>query len=140
MAVRERTAWISFVSVALACGGYFVFLASRMATGLSLLPGALIVSILAGVILQIVLHGLVAARGALSGTTEPAVPADERERLIELKATRAAFYVMVTCTFLAIGTIHLGARSGVLANAVFAAIVVGELVRSGGIALGYRRG
>ena len=92
------------------------------------------------VVLQIALHIAAAVASALTGEREPTGPADERERLIDLKATRAAFYALTTAALLAIFTIHLGAHTVLLANAMFAAVVLGELVRSGCIILGYRRG
>ncbi len=140
MATCERTAWISFISVALTCGVYLAIVASELAGGRHPPPVWIVGAVLALVVLQILLHGVAAARGAMRGDVDAVVPPDERDRIIELKATRAAFYVLISGAFLAIGTVHLGAHGTELSYAVFAAIVVAELVRSGGQVLGYRRG
>ncbi len=140
MAVRERTAWISFVTMAVAFGAYFLLVFGPARVGGTGQVGLLAMCVAAVVVLQIALHIAAAVASALAGDREPAGPADERERLIDLRATRIGFYAMTTAALLAIFTIHLGAGTVLLANAMFAAVVVGELVRSGCIILGYRRG
>jgi hypothetical protein len=56
-------------------------------------------------------------------------PVDERERLINLKATRVASGCYVTGSFLAVLTIHHGASAGMLAYLIVFAFVIAEVVK-----------
>jgi hypothetical protein len=67
-------------------------------------------------------------------------PLDERERMIALRATRPAFFVLLVGAFLSIGTMHLGASTWMLAHCVLLAIWIAELTRFGTQIYYYRRG
>ena len=138
MSFREKSAWITFVLILGAFGTYFLNVAAHLLSpayphynNFSLFIGLLV----AIVVLEIVLHLLAAARSPQDAST----PEDERERLIALKATRPAFFVLVAGALLAIGTIHLGADSGLLVHAVLFAIWIAELTRYGAQIYYYRR-
>ena len=75
----------------------------------------------------------------LSPPGEARTPKDERERLIELRATRVAFPVLLFGTFAAIGILHFPPGKWVMAHAVLLAIVVAELVKFGAQVVCYRR-
>jgi hypothetical protein len=135
---REKSAWISFFSFLVVFGIYFgnvllVLLGHTSARGTQRLFFTLLVVLVA---VEVLLHALVAARSPREALT----PKDERERLIELKATRIAFFVLVGGALLAIATTHHGAGTWVLAHCVLFAVVVAELVRFGSQIVFYRRG
>jgi hypothetical protein len=65
-------------------------------------------------------------------------PQDERERLIDLRATTSAFYVLQVAAMSAAVTVYFFDKT-LMAHAVILALAVSELARHGGIILGYRR-
>ena len=144
MPFREKSAWISLVTMLVVFGAFF----GGIATGR--LPASgfptmhyLILSVGAVIALQLVLK--LAARW-LAGT-DAASPKDERERLIELKATRIAFYVLVAAVLLAVFlVIHTPVAGGPfpgsprLGLAMVACIVLADVVRSAAQIVYFRRG
>jgi hypothetical protein len=127
MSFREKSAWISFVCLS-GFGGfwfwniirvevYHVRQANPMLAFFSLL-GALIVT-------ELVLHIAVAVRDPKEART----PKDEREQLIDLKAARVAFYVLMAGAWLSIGTLHLNFDRLRMADTVLGAIIVAELMK-----------
>jgi hypothetical protein len=127
MSFREKSAWISFLCL-LAFGGfwlrnvilvevYHVREANPMLAFFSLL-GALILA-------EIVLHIVIAVRDPKEART----PKDEREKLIDLKAARVAFYVLMAGAWLSIGTLHLNFDRLRIADSVLGAIIVAEMVK-----------
>ena len=138
MSFREKSAWITFVLL-LAFGIYFGDVAvhildpTRPHANYLLLFVLLVVAI---VVLEIITHAVIAFRSPREAQT----PIDERERLIELRATRPAFYVLLVGAFLSVGTIHMGASTWVLAHCVLLAIWMAELTRYGSQLYHYRRG
>jgi hypothetical protein len=77
------------------------------------------------VVLEIVLHAVVALQAPAAARS----PRDEREHLIEMRATRIAFQVLVLGALAAVGTVHLTSRAWVVQQVVLLAIVVAELVK-----------
>ena len=138
MSFREKSAWISFVSILLVFGAYFWNI-NRILRGQVEHRAAFKISvglIVAFVLLEIVLHIAV----AIQAPNEARAPKDERERLIEMRATRVAFQVLVVGALLGVGTMHVTARAWVMAHVVLLAVVVAELVKFGGQILYFRRG
>jgi cytochrome b561 len=127
MSFREKSAWISFGCVLL-FGGLWLRSAIRvevyharegdpMVSFFSLV-GALILT-------EIVLHIAIALRDPKEART----PKDEREQLIDLKAARVAFYVLMAGAWLSIATLHLNFDRLRIADSVLGAIIVAELVK-----------
>jgi hypothetical protein len=127
MSFREKSAWISFGCL-LAVGGfwfrniirvevYHVRQANPMLAFLSLLA-ALILA-------EIALHLVIALRDPKEART----PKDEREKLIDLKAARVGFYVLMTGAWLSIGSLHLNFDRLRIADTVLTAIILAELVK-----------
>ena len=81
--------------------------------------------LVAFVALEVVLHVLVAMRAPLDAK----VPADEREKLISLRADRVAGYTLAVGVFVAIGTLHLGVDRRELGHAVLLAFAVSQLTK-----------
>ena len=144
MSFREKSAWISFVSISVVVGYYYTTLFMFLAENLNANPFEnpelvthFFLSVAAITILEIVLHILIAIRSP----QQLLAPKDERERLISLQAFRIAYYVMALLSILAAFVIvhHPGGRWG-LGNIVLLIVVLGELTRSGGQIVYYRRG
>jgi hypothetical protein len=138
MSFREKSAWITFVLL-LAFGIYFGGIIRHALHPAAphgnflLLFVALVVAI---VVLEIITHVAIAIRSPREAQT----PIDERERLIELRATRPAFFVLLVGAFLSVGTIHMGVSTWILAHCVLFAIWMAELTRYGAQLYHYRRG
>ena len=137
MSFREKSAWISFFCLFAFAGVwlrniirveiYHVHEGNPMLAFFSLL-GALILS-------EILLHIVVAVRDPKEART----PKDEREKLIDLKAARVAFYVLMAGAWLSIGTLHLNFDRLRIADSVLGAIIVAELVKFATQVALYRR-
>lgn len=138
MSFREKSAWISFVVVLVVFGLYFADYAAHL-----LRPtyphhhyfGMFVLGVALVVVLEVVLHILV----AFHSPSDADAPLDERDRLINLKAARTAFYVLLILAFLSIATMHLGSTAVFMGNCVFFAIWVAELTRLGSQVVLYRR-
>ena len=103
MSFREKSAWISLVSLIVVFGAYFTYIGMVLA-GLARNRFALfLVMVVVFIVAEIALHLVIATQSPRDART----PRDEREQLIELKATRTAFYVLLISAFGSIGTIHL---------------------------------
>ena len=137
MSFREKTAWISLVSLLLVFGIYFTVVGLAMAGRLqySQTFSWFLQLVLAFVVLQVVLRLIVAKRAPLDAK----VPADERETLIGLKADRVAGYILAVGVFVAIFTLHLGAGRGELAHAVLLAFAISQLAKHAAVIALHRR-
>ena len=138
MSFREKCAWISLIVILGVFGLYFWDLATHVLG--SGYPhrnygGLFVLLVVAVVVLEVVLRILVAIRSP----SDAKAPRDERDRLINLKAARIAFYVLMVGAFASIGTIHAGATTGLMANSMLFAIWIAELSRLGSQVVLYRR-
>lgn len=138
MAFREKSAWITLMTTVLVYSGYFAVAGHRLGPDAPAmrLVGPLVASILIIVVLQVVMS----AAAAIAAPGEAGAPLDERERLIGLRAASAGFHTLQVGAFLALTTLFWGADAKLIANGVFLAIVVAEVVRSGWTVTAYRRG
>ena len=152
MTFREKSAWISLVTTLLIWGYFFIVLLREIGTrdpDGGALMGAFIVCTLALVAVQVVLYVAV----AIAGPKDAAAPADEREQLIDLRASRAGFVVTGALVMSALLTLPFLAAAGplifetdpvvgsltVLGGGVFFALVAGELVHAGWQIILFRR-
>ena len=134
MALREKSAWMSFWTTLVVYGAYFAYVGQAAVAGRPVgFAGPLTTCIFALVVLQVGLQIIIAALNR-----EPRGPRDERERLIDLTASTRAFYVLQVAAMGAAVTVYFFDK-GLMANAVILALALSELVRHGGIVLGYRR-
>jgi hypothetical protein len=123
MSFREKSAWISLISILLLFGIYFTAVALDYASTF-----ALFIQLVIGfVVIEIVLHIVVATKAPLDAKA----PKDERERLIGLKADRVAGYVLVAGVFFAIFTVHLSNDARDVAHAALFAFAVSQLAKYG---------
>lgn len=142
MSFREKSAWISLVTLIAVFGLYFAHVAAALRAG-PVDPhdflGQYIGSVVLLVILQIVLSIIAAIAARVTGDAAQTAR-DEREQLIELKANRFALFIVQTGAVLTAGAISLGAPAYVTANCLVLALTLGELVRFGGQIVYYRLG
>jgi len=128
MSFREKSAWIAFVAYGVVFGGYFFTLwrgwDERYAQGLSigLMIGAVVMLVIIATSLTIV--------AALLTPKAANAPADERERLIELKAERIASYTLSVGLVCLIGALLMGWNGILVANLLLAAMVIAEIVKA----------
>ena len=136
MSFREKSAWISLASLLIVFGIYFWNVARIMARKAAFRDFPLFFSLLVALIVaEVVLHVLIAVRSPKDART----PKDERERLIELKATRSAFAVLLVGSMASIWTMHLRVGVWVMAHCVLLSVVVAEVVKFGRQIILYRR-
>ena len=137
MSFREKSAWISFFCL-LVVGGFWLadvirieFYGVRHGHPLLYFMGLVTALVVGEVFLHIVI--------ALQSPHEARTPKDEREKLIDLKATRVAFYVMMSGGWLSIATIHLRFSSFDVTQCVLGSIIIAELTKFGAQVALFRR-
>ena len=134
MSFREKTAWISLISMAGIYGLYFWSL-MRSGPGRGSRTGGLLGTVIALVIVQTVLT--IAA--AVFDPKSAQAPRDERERLIELKATRFAYAGLATGIVFAVFFAAFPNPIIFGANSLLFILVVCEIMRSSCQIIQYRR-
>jgi hypothetical protein len=137
MSFREKSAWITLVSIIIVFGVYFTHVPNLFDPD----PGiwelhVIAICIASFVVIEVVAHIVLYLRFPKDART----PKDERERLIDLRATRLAAYVYVVGTFLAILTPHHGASGFAVGVFVLLAFVIAEIVNYTARIVYYRRG
>lgn len=138
LSFREKSVWISLISILVVFIPFF-WNSYRQYTGQVDGSSAVTVAfslLVAFVVLELVLHAVV----ALQAPAEARSPRDEREHLIEMRATRIAFQVLVVGALAAVATVHLTSRAWVMQQVVLLAIVVAELVKFATQVVLFRRG
>jgi hypothetical protein len=138
MSFREKSAWISFITILVVFGAYFWIVSQEMAgtvgdrTAFKIEVGLIV----AFIVLEVVLHVAL----AMQAPSEARAPRDERERLIEMRSTRVAFQVLVVGALACVGMIHITRSAWAITQHVLLAVVVAQLVRFGGQIIYFRRG
>lgn len=137
MSFREKSAWISLVSIAFVGFVFFLHVPRTLTprSGPEMFH-ALLICVAALVIIEVVAHAVVAIRAPLDAQA----PKDEREALIELRAIRVAAYVYAVLSMGAVSLLHVGANGGAVGYGVLLALVIAELVNYGSRIVFYRRG
>ncbi len=134
MSFREKTSWISLISMAGIYGLYFWSLMSSGPGGHQHTSG-LLGTIIALVVVQTVLTIAVAVFDPKSAQA----PRDEREKMIELKAARFAYAGLATAMVFAVFFAALPSPIIFGANSLLLILVVTEIMRSGCQIIQYRR-
>ena len=134
MSFREKTAWISLVSMAGIYGLYF-WSVIRSGPGGGSRTGGLLGTVIALAVVQTVLTIAV----AVFNPKDAQAPRDERERLIELKAARFAYAGLATGIALAVFFAAFPSPIIFGANSLLFILVVCEVMRSGCQIVQYRR-
>jgi hypothetical protein len=136
MSFREKSAWITLVTILLVFGIYVTHGTNLLSPDPGLWDAHVIaICIAAFIVIELAAHLVLYLRFPKEART----PKDERERLIDLRATRLAAYVYVIGTFIAIlaGTHATGLATGVW---VLFAFVIAEVVNYSMRIFLYRRG
>jgi uncharacterized membrane protein (UPF0182 family) len=134
MSFREKTAWISLLSISVIYASYFwSVIHSKSHGGFNF--GGLLGTIIALVIVQTVLTIAV----AIFAPKEAKAPRDEREKLIDLKATRFAYAGLATSVACACFFAAFNPPILFNTNALLAILVMAEIMRSGCQIVQYRR-
>ncbi len=141
MSFREKSAWITLITlvfVSLLWSAHWPW--TRPFT---LAPDAnpivfhaLVLATISFIVIVVVAHVVVAVRAP----REASAPADERERLIALKATRIGAYVYAALSLSSIFLIHLGANQIGVAYFVLISFVIAEMVNCIARIVYHRRG
>ncbi len=136
MSFREKSAWISLLSMSGIYGIYFWSVIHPGPQGGGFHFGGLLGTIIALVAVQVVLTVVV----AIFTPRQARAPRDERDKLIELRAMRVAYAGLATGMALAC---FFGAFDPPLVfntNALLFILVTAEIMRSGCQIIQYRRG
>ena len=92
-------------------------------------------TLIALIVVQIVLNIVI----AVASPKEAQTPRDERERLIGMRASGVAFYVLLVGVLSAVTVAYVVDKLG-LAALVVAAAGLAQIVQYAGVIVGYRRG
>jgi hypothetical protein len=136
MTFREKSAWISLISMASIYGVYFSSVVHTGPKAGGSRFGGLLGTIIALVVVQIVLTVAV----AIFAPAEAKAPRDERDQLIELRAMRVAYAALGTGVAFAC---FFGAFSPPIifdTNALLFILVTAEIMRSTSKIVQYRCG
>jgi predicted RND superfamily exporter protein len=128
MSIREKSAWISLSTLSVVFGGYFFTLWQSWDDSIG--QGLSIGLLVAAVVALIVIVTTLTIVSALASPKDANAPADERERMIDLKAERIASYTLSTGVVCLIGALLIGWNSFLVANLLLAAMVISELVKA----------
>jgi hypothetical protein len=139
MSFREKSAWVTLIAFVIASVMYIIHAGPRM-----LVPNPGVwtlhligVSIAAFILIEVIAHIVLWVRFPKDART----PRDERERLIELKATRLAAYVYVLLTFVVISAAPIHGADGFgVGLGVLLGFVIAEIVNYAARIIYYRRG
>ena len=139
MSFREKTAWVTLIAIILVSLMYWF----HVPTLIERHPGhwtlkSMGVSLLAYLLIELVAYIVLRVRFP----HDARVPRDERERLIDLKALRIAYYVLAAGSIGGIFvTIHLVRDAmGAVAMVVFMSFVLSQLVKHTARIIYFRRG
>lgn len=136
MSFREKTAWISLLSMSGIYGFYFWSVGHARPQAGGFRFGGLLGTIVALVAVQVALT----AAAAIFAPKEAQAPRDERDKLIELRATRTSYAGLATGVAVAC---FFGAFDPPIVfntNALLFILVTAEIMRSACQIIQYRRG
>ena len=140
MPYREKVAWLSLLAMAFTYGPYFA-LTTLQPLPEGAMPNLQQMGRFAG---TAVAQMLILAAGHLvlrrRAPEDARVAADERDRAIERRSRRIAYFVLIVGTILAGVVMPFFASGWAIINAALAAIVVAEVVHYGVAVRSYRRG
>lgn len=134
LSFQEKSLWLMFVTLLATFGFYFLTVLPPGAADVH--PQQIVLFIVAVVLLvitQVVGHVLIAIADRRADT-------DERDRLIELKGTRNASYVLATGVFISLCAALVTDGNFVFTHLLLASWVLAQLVEIGSQLVLHRRG
>ena len=137
MPFREKSAWITLISMLASFGAYYGLIVARVVSphGRDTLH-LLFVCVGALVALQIILHVLAATLSPREANTA----ADERERHIRARALGVGYYVLVCWVLLLAAPVMFGHPVADILNFALLGVVLAELTVAGSQIVLFRRG
>jgi len=134
MAYREKTAWLGLIGMLITFGPYFAWV--KLTSPSLETPNLGLMAVYAGVAGA---YAVISIVGYLMLRRE-AHPADERDLLIDRRASRVAYYILMAL-MLYIGCYKPFVAEGgwEIVNDTIAAVVVTEITRCAMTLMGYRR-
>ena len=133
---EEKSIWISLLTISLIFGYYFVRIFQmafqddiNVAQSIVLLISVIVMVI----IVEVVFHIIIALKDRPEAL-------DERDRMIELKATRNAYFVLVFGIFLPMAGIAAQVRPFIVAHVIMFIFVLSEITKFLTQLFYYRRG
>jgi hypothetical protein len=136
MPFREKSAWISLVTTFGVYAYYFWNVMQKRGEGGPSLLGLLIGCIVILIVLQVIFHIAWAIRTPRDAMT----PQDEREKLIALKSTNIAFYIVASGAVIAAAGLMFVGQAFIMANLLLLALVLAELAKYASQIVFFRRG
>lgn len=141
MSFREKSAWITLVSVLVCFGAYFVELFGGLASAHHHFGGLgslhlLLLAVLALVVLQVTLTAIAALTTPKAGRGL----ADERERLIQLRSQSLGYHVLMVLAVGLFAPAFFGHRGLEMANFALLAVVIATLTVAIAQIVMFRRG
>ncbi|HXA40376.1 MAG TPA: hypothetical protein VNW53_15365 [Phenylobacterium sp.] len=137
MSFREKSAWITLVTVLLCFGAYFGAIVTGRVSGEGFPAMHLLLACVAVlVVLQIALNAIAAATTPRDGRA----PADERETLIQYRARSLGFYVLMGFSLTLFLPVHFGHSAIQIANFALLGVVLTTLAVAGAEIVMFRRG
>ena len=136
MSFREKSAWISLLSMAGIYGFYFWSVLAPGAKGAGSRVSGLLGTVIALVVVQVVLTIAV----AIFAPKDAQAPRDERDRLIDLRAARFAYAVLAGSVACAVFFGGFNPPIIFNTNTLLFVLVMAEVLRSGSQIVQYRRG
>ncbi|MGD2132570.1 MAG: hypothetical protein PVI23_07235 [Maricaulaceae bacterium] len=122
MSFREKSAWITFLTVLLAAAVNIAVLSTGRLEGLERLH-FLFLCVVGLVVLQVVLHVVV----AIMNPADARSPKDERERAIQLRSHSVGYYVLLVGVLGMFITGHTFIHAGAVLYHALAAMVLSTL-------------
>lgn len=135
MSFREKSAWITLVTVLLCFGAYFGAVGTGHVRGLHSMF-LLLICVIGLVVLQVALHTL----AAIASPADARAPKDEREALIQWRAQSLGYYVLTALTVALLIPVHLGHSALDMLNFALLNVVLSTLVVAGAQIVMFRRG
>lgn len=139
MLPRERFAWVWLTASVVIFGIYFTILSTQESE--PDLPFLLKIGQLAAALLTLaVVVGIDRLIAYFRRERRAEFRLDERDRLIHLRASSVAYYVLMTGMIIVGCVMPFDQRPWEIVHAAIFAIVVAEVVHSGLVIIGYRKG
>ena len=140
MSYRERVAWLSLFAMAATLGPYLVLTAMDSASGDAVGHASLLIRFGAAASANALVLGAGHLILRLRFTEDAGAPADERDRAVELRSTRAAYYVLMVA-MIVVGIVMPFSEDGWdIVNAAVGAVFLAEVGHYGVAVHSYRRG
>ena len=137
MSLREKSAWITLVTVLGCFGVYFGSILTGRVSGRGIETVHLLLLCVTGlVVLQVALHAIAARTTPPDGLG----PADERERLIQWRSHTIGYYVLIALVLALAAPAHMGHTPRDLLNFALMDVVVAALSVSVAQIVMFRRG